>query len=129
MDKTKLSLVYGVGKISAERLQASGVKTIPGLAELSVEKIAEYTGFPPVRAALVRAAAADLLEAAEAGAQTEAPTPSGVEPEKTKKAKKKKPGKKEKKKKAGKKSKKKRDDKKDKKKNKKSKKKKSKKKK
>ena len=112
MDKTKLSLVHGVGKITAERLQTSGVKTIPGLAKLSVEKIAEYTGFPPVRAALLRAAAAEFLETAEPGAQTEAATPAVGESEKAKKAKKEKPAKKEEKKKAGKKRKKKRDDKK-----------------
>ena len=102
MDKNNLSLVHGVGKITAERLQASGVETIPGLVRLSVDKIAEYTGFPPVRAALVRAAAAELLEAAEPGTQTESVTPAVAEPKKAKKDKKK-PAKKSKKKRADKK--------------------------
>ena len=125
MDKTNLSLVHGVGKITAERLQASGVKTIPGLVRLSVAKIAEYTGFPPVRAALVRTAAAELLETAEPSTQAEATTPAVAKPakaKKAKKAKKKKPTKKDKKRKADKKSKKKRDNKKGKKKSKKKKK-------
>ncbi len=112
MDKSDLTLVKGVAKISAGRLQAAGVKTISGLGRLSVEKIAEFTGFPAVRAGLIRAAAVELLEVAEPGAQTEAASPSVAEPEKTKKPKKKKAGKKGKKKKAGKKGKKKPDDKK-----------------
>jgi predicted RecB family nuclease len=124
LDKTNLSLVHGVGKITAERLQASGVNTIPGLVRLSVAKIAEYTGFPPVRAALVRTAAAELLETAEPSTQAEATTPAVAKPAKAKKDKKakKKPAKKDKKKKADKRSKKKRDNKKGKKKSKKKKK-------
>jgi predicted RecB family nuclease len=107
-----LSLVKGVGRISADRLQNGGVKTISGLAKSSVEKIAEVTGFPPVRAALIKTAAQELLESANPETQPEAASPAVAEPEKEKAKKKKRP----KKKKAGKKNKKKPDGKKDKKK-------------
>lgn len=103
MDRTNLSLVRGVGKITGDKLQAAGVKTIPGLASSSVEKIAEITGFPAVRAALIKTAAVELVETAEPLVPPEAGLPSGDEPQR-KKAKKKKAGKKDKKKgKAGKK--------------------------
>ena len=114
MDKTDLSLVKGVGKISAERLQAGGITTIYRLSKSSVEKIAEVTGFPPVRAALIKAAAQELLEVARPDTPSEGASPAVDEPEKAK-AKKKKRSKKSKKKKAAKKSKKKPDTKKDKK--------------
>jgi predicted RecB family nuclease len=114
LDKTDLSLVKGVGKISAERLQAGGITTIYRLSKSSVEKIAEVTGFPPVRAALIRTAAQELLESAKPDTPPEAEASSVAKPEKEK-AKKKEKTKKSKKKKAAKKSKKKPDTKKDKK--------------
>lgn len=96
MDKTDLSLVKGVGKISADRLQAGGVRTISRLAKSSAEKIAEVTGFPPVRAALIKTAAQELLESVIPDTPPEAASPAVAEPEKkkAKKKKKKKPKKK-----------------------------------
>ena len=115
MDKTDLSLVKGVGKISAERLQAGGITTIYRLSKSSVEKIAEVTGFPPVRAALIKTAAQELLEVARPDTPSEGASSPAVDEREKEKAKKKKKSKKSKKKKAVKKSKKKPDTKKDKK--------------
>ena len=71
-----LTDIKGLGPSSVQDLSAHGIKSVEDLASVSISDLCAVPGFGEARAARVKAAAAELLAAGDAGA-TKAPVDDG----------------------------------------------------
>lgn len=57
---SELTLIKGVGPVTAEKLTAGGVEDVDAVAEAALELLVQLTGFYETRAAAIREAAREL---------------------------------------------------------------------